>query len=58
MKRIDLYQREIEKLRPFEGEQLKQIKAFYKNALEGNTLTESETKVILLACNHTAAFAA
>lgn len=54
MTKIDLYQQAINKLRPFEGENLTQIKNFYKialtyssNALEGNTLTESETKVLL-----------
>lgn len=51
---IDLYKKEIDKLRPFEGDMLKQIKDYYKigltwssNALEGNTYTESETKVLL-----------
>ena len=51
---IDLYKKQIDKLRPFEGEVLEQIKAYYKigltwssNALEGNTYTESETKVLL-----------
>lgn len=40
--------------RPFEGEMLEQLKDYYRigltwssNALEGNTLTESETKVLL-----------
>jgi len=54
MDKIDLYQQKISKLRPFEGENLNQLKDFYKialtytsNALEGNTLTESETKVLL-----------
>ena len=54
MDKIDLYQQEINELRPFEGKKLNQIKNFYKigltytsNALEGNTLTESETKVLL-----------
>lgn len=54
MEKVELYQSEIEKLRPFEGEMLRQIKDFYKvgvtyssNALEGNSLTESETKVLL-----------
>ncbi|MGD9569592.1 MAG: Fic family protein [Sedimentibacter sp.] len=51
---IDLYKKEIDKLRPFEGDMLQQIKDYYKigltwssNALEGNTYTESETKVLL-----------
>lgn len=53
-KKIDLYQSKINELRPFEGEMLKQIKEFYRigltwtsNALEGNSLTESETKVLI-----------
>lgn len=53
-KTIDLYKKEIDKHRPFVGDMLKQIKAYYKigltwssNALEGNTYTESETKVLL-----------
>ena len=52
--KIDLYQRTINELRPFEGEPLEQIKDFYRlgltwtsNAIEGNSLTESETKVII-----------
>lgn len=52
--RIDLYKSEIDKIRPFEGEMLKQIRSYYRvgltwssNAIEGNTLTESETKVLL-----------
>ncbi|MFA5634954.1 MAG: Fic family protein [Anaerovoracaceae bacterium] len=52
--KIDLYKAAIDKLRPFEGDLLKEIKAYYRigltwssNALEGNTLTESETKVLL-----------
>lgn len=51
---IDLYKKEIDKYRPFEGYMLNQLKAYYKigltwssNALEGNTFTESETKVLL-----------
>ncbi|NLK64389.1 MAG: Fic family protein [Tissierellia bacterium] len=50
----DLYKKEIDKLRPFEGILLEQIKAYYRigltwssNALEGNTYSESETKVLL-----------
>ncbi len=51
---IDRLKAEIDKLRPFAGPNLQQIKAYYKigltyssNALEGNSLTESETKVLL-----------
>ena len=54
LEKIDLYQKTINELRPFEGEMLKQIKDFYRvgltwtsNALEGNSLTESETKVLI-----------
>lgn len=54
LKKLDLYQNTINELRPFEGEMLKQIKDFYRvgltwtsNALEGNSLTESETKVLI-----------
>ncbi|MBM4252725.1 MAG: Fic family protein [Deltaproteobacteria bacterium] len=51
---IDRLKSEIDKLRPFEGRGLDQLKAYYRigltytsNALEGNSLTESETKVLL-----------
>jgi Fic family protein len=51
---IDLYKATIDERRPFEGELLRQIKEYYRigltwssNALEGNTLTESETKILL-----------
>lgn len=54
IEKLDLYQNTINELRPFEGEMLKQIKDFYRvgltwtsNALEGNSLTESETKVLI-----------
>ena len=50
----DSYKEAIDELRPFEGDLLSQIKNYYRigltwtsNALEGNTLTESETKVLL-----------
>ncbi|WP_130860559.1 Fic family protein [Gracilibacillus phocaeensis] len=52
--KLEVYQHCINELRPFEGEMLKQIRDFYRvgltwtsNALEGNSLTESETKVII-----------
>lgn len=52
--KIDLYQEKINESRPFEGELLTQIRYFYRvgltytsNALEGNSLTESETKVLI-----------
>lgn len=54
LKKLELYQNAINELTPFEGEMLKQIKDFYRvgltwtsNALEGNSLTESETKVLI-----------
>lgn len=52
--KVDQYQLALDKLRPFEGNILRQIQDYYRirftwssNALEGNTLTLSETKVIL-----------
>lgn len=52
--KVDKYQVALDQLRPFEGETLKQLRDYYRirftwssNALEGNTLTLSETKVIL-----------
>lgn len=54
IQRADLCKREIEKSRPFEGEMLDEIRSFYRisttwasNALEGNTLTIGETKILL-----------
>lgn len=54
LEKINLFQKEINALRPLEGELLEQIKDYYRigltwtsNALEGNSLTESETKVLL-----------
>ncbi|MDE7197909.1 MAG: Fic family protein [Lachnospiraceae bacterium] len=54
LRRIDLFQKEINALRPMEGGMLEQIRDYYRvgmtwtsNALEGNSLTESETKVLL-----------
>lgn len=51
---IDSLQKEINSYRPLNAEFLQQIKEYYKigltyssNALEGNTLTESETKIVL-----------
>lgn len=53
-KEIDALQKEINSYRPLSPEFLKQVKEYYKigltfssNALEGNTLTESETKIVL-----------
>ena len=52
--RVDANKAAIDLARPFEGEMLRQIKAYYRigltwtsNALEGNSLTEAETKVLL-----------
>ena len=52
--KIDLIKDEISKCRPFEGDMLKQLREYYRigltwssNALEGNSLTEIETKVLL-----------
>lgn len=52
--RIDANKAAIDVERPFEGEMLKQLKEYYRialtwssNALEGNSLTEVETKVLL-----------
>lgn len=51
---IDRLQQRINTGRPLQGDNLRQVKEYYRvsltytsNALEGNTLTESETKVIL-----------
>lgn len=52
--KVDRYKAQIDTFRPFEGNSLKQIKDYYKigltyssNALEGNSLTETETKILL-----------
>lgn len=54
IEKVERYQAAINKVRPFEGHMLNEIKAYYRvgltwssNALEGNTLTETETKVLL-----------
>ncbi len=54
LKKIDTLQKEIDKLRPLDIHALKQLRGYFKvgltyssNALEGNSLTESETKVVL-----------
>ena len=53
-KKIDQLKATIDKIRPFEGDTLKELQAYFRigltyssNALEGNTLTISETKVLL-----------
>lgn len=52
--KIDRCHKAIGEIRPFEGHMLKQLKDYYRigltwssNAIEGNTLTISETKVVL-----------
>ncbi len=52
--KIDRCHKAISEVRPFEGHMLKQLKDYYRigltwssNAIEGNTLTISETKVVL-----------
>ena len=54
IEKLDFYQSTINELRPFEIEMLKEVKDFYcigltwtSNALEGNSLTESETKILI-----------
>ena len=54
LKEIDALNQKIDKYRPFDRRILKQIKEYFRigltyssNALEGNTLTETETKVVL-----------
>ena len=51
---IDLLQKEINALRPLDKETVKELQNYYKigltyssNAIEGNSLTETETKIIL-----------
>lgn len=52
--RIDSYKAAIDEKRPFEGELLTQLREYYRigltwtsNALEGNTFSEMETKILL-----------
>ena len=52
--RIDELQKEIKAFRPLKKEELKQLKEYYRvgltyssNALEGNSLTETETKIVI-----------
>ena len=52
--RIDRFKAALDAVRPLEGDTLKELRSYYKigltwssNALEGNTLTISETKVVL-----------
>ena len=54
LKEVDKLQEEINAYRPLPPNTLKQLKEYYRvgltytsNALEGNSLTETETKVVL-----------
>jgi len=54
IKDCDLLKKELDSHRPFSQDILKQLKEYYKisltytsNAIEGNSLTESETKVVI-----------
>lgn len=54
LKKIDNYQQLINQYRPLDQQQVKNLKEYFRigltyssNAIEGNTLTESETKVVL-----------
>lgn len=54
MVEVDQLQEELRALRPLRGKALEQLREYYRigltwtsNALEGNSLTESETKVVL-----------
>lgn len=54
LEKVDLWKQRLDELRPLQGDKLKNVQEYYRlsltytsNALEGNTLTLSETKVIL-----------
>ncbi|MFC1616935.1 Fic family protein [Candidatus Margulisiibacteriota bacterium] len=54
LKQVDALQAKIKNLRPLKKEELKQLKEYFKigltyssNALEGNSLTETETKIVI-----------
>lgn len=54
IKDVDILQEEINKYRPLSPHAVKQLKEYYRigltytsNAIEGNSLTETETKIIL-----------
>ena len=54
LEEIDALQKEINSFKPLNQDQLKQIKEYYRigltyssNAIEGNSLSESETKIVL-----------
>jgi hypothetical protein len=53
LEQIDQLNQEIQSFRPISADALKQIKEYFRigltyssNALEGNTLTETETKIV------------
>jgi len=55
LNKIDSLKSAIDSYRPFSEHAASQLKAYYRvlltytsNAIEGNTLTESETKVIIV----------
>jgi len=52
--KIDALKSRIDKYRPFDSHLLKQLKEYFRigltyasNALEGNSLTETETKIVI-----------
>ena len=54
LREIDLLQKEINQFRPLKKHELKELKEYYRigltytsNAIEGNSLTQTETKIIL-----------
>ena len=54
LKKIDLLRATIDSHRPLEAHMLKQVKEYFRigmtyssNALEGNSLTETETKIVI-----------
>jgi hypothetical protein len=54
LSKIDSIKSVLDSHRPFPGHAVKQLTAYYRigltytsNAIEGNTLTESETKVVI-----------
>lgn len=54
LQKIDALQKQINELRPFDRDTVLSLKEYYKigltwssNAIEGNTLTEAETKVVI-----------
>ena len=52
--RLEANKAAIDRIRPFEGEYLRRLREYYRigltwtsNAIEGNSLTEIETKILL-----------